>query len=286
MTASSIPELHERRALVTGAGSGIGLATAQRALLRQGARVAAVVQDTAQAEQAARGAARGAHVLVQDLRDDAGCASLPARAAQVLGGLDALACCAGIFVKKYSDDTSVDEWRQTLDLNLSSTFVLTRAAIAQMRQARTGDASVVVITSQIGLVGHARGAAYAASKAGLNGMVRSLALEWADQGVRINAVGPGPVETAMVAATLADPVALAAMRQSIPMARLGQPGEIAEVVVSFLLSARASFRHRPGSSAPTAASPPAERAIPRHVRHCPCPHWPRWSAARMRARPC
>ena len=238
MAASSVPELHERRALVTGAGSGIGLATAQ-ALLRQGARVAAVVQDNAQAEQAGAALA-GAHVLVQDLRDDAGCASLPARAAQALGGLDALACCAGIFFKKYSDDTSLDEWRQTLELNLSSTFVLTRAAIAQMRQARTGDASVVVITSQIGLVGHARGAAYAASKAGLNGMVRSLALEWAEQGIRVNAVGPGPVETAMVAATLADPVALATMRQSIPMARLGQPGEIAEVV-AFLLSARASF---------------------------------------------
>ena len=238
MAASSVPELHERCALVTGAGSGIGLATAQ-ALLRQGARVAAVVQDNAQAEQASAALA-GAHVLVQDLRDDAGCASLPARAAQALGGLDALACCAGIFFKKYSDDTSLDEWRQTLELNLSSTFVLTRAAIAQMRQARTGDASVVVITSQIGLVGHARGAAYAASKAGLNGMVRSLALEWAEQGIRVNAVGPGPVETAMVAATLADPVALATMRQSIPMARLGQPGEIAEVV-AFLLSARASF---------------------------------------------
>ena len=142
--------------------------------------------------------------------------------------------------KKGSDDTSLQEWRQTLDLNLTATFVLARAAIAHMRQVHAPDASVVVITSQIGLVGHARGAAYAASKAGLNGMVRSLALEWAEQGVRINAVGPGPVETAMVAAAMADPVSLAAMRQSIPMGRLGQPREIAELV-SFLLSQRASF---------------------------------------------
>ena len=109
-----------------------------------------------------------------------------------------------------------------------------------MRKARQGDASVVVISSQIGLVGHARGAAYAASKAGLNGMVKSLALEWAQEGVRINAVGPGPVATPMVAPTMADPVALAAMQASIPMARLGQPDEIGEVV-SFLLSQRASF---------------------------------------------
>jgi NAD(P)-dependent dehydrogenase (short-subunit alcohol dehydrogenase family) len=71
-------------------------------------------------------------------------------------------------------------------------------------------------------------------------MVRSLALEWAAEGVRINAVGPGPIATPMVASTMADPLALAAMEASIPMARLGQADEIGEVV-SFLLSQRASF---------------------------------------------
>ncbi len=238
MQAVFSPELQGRCALVTGAGSGIGLATAE-ALQRQGARVAAVVQDAAQ-EALVRARLPQAEVLVQDLLDDAACAALPARAAAALGGLDALACCAGIFFKKGSDDTSLQEWRQTLALNLDATFVLTRAAIAHMRRARSGDASVVVISSQIGLVGHARGAAYAASKAGLNGMVRSLALEWAAEGVRINAVAPGPVQTAMVAPTLSDPAALAAMLQSIPMARLGQPAEIGELV-SFLLSDRASF---------------------------------------------
>ena len=238
MPAAYTPEMQGRRTLVTGAGSGIGLATA-RVLLAHGAKVAGVVQDAAQAE-VLRNALPQVAVLQQDLRDDAGCMALPERAAQALGGLDALACCAGIFFKKGSDATSVDEWRQTLELNLNATFLLTRAAIAHMRQAQVGHGSVVVITSQIGLVGHARGAAYAASKAGLNGMVRSLALEWAEQGVRINAVGPGPVETPMVAATVADPVAMAAMCQTIPMGRLGQPEEIGELV-SFLLSNRASF---------------------------------------------
>ena len=240
MTAlpSDTQELTGRHALVTGAGSGIGLATAC-ALSRHGARVAAVVQDAGQV-QAVRALLPDAVVLVQDLLDDAACAALPARAAQALGGLDALACCAGIFFKKGSDDTTLDEWRQTLALNLDATFVLTRAAVAQMRQARTGDASVVVVTSQIGLVGHARGAAYAASKAGLNGMVKSLALEWATEGLRLNAVGPGPVATPMLAGVLADPAALATMNASIPMGRLGQPPEIAELI-SFLLSQRASF---------------------------------------------
>ena len=240
MTAlpSDTQELTGRHALVTGAGSGIGLATAC-VLSRRGARVAAVVQDAGQV-QSVRAVLPDAVVLVQDLLDDAACAALPARAAQALGGLDALACCAGIFFKKGSDDTTLDEWRQTLALNLDATFVLTRAAVAQMRQPRTGDASVVVVSSQIGLVGHARGAAYAASKAGLNGMVKSLALEWAAEGVRLNSVGPGPVATPMLAGVLADPAALATMNATIPMGRLGQPPEIAELI-SFLLSQRASF---------------------------------------------
>ena len=262
MNASSLdaarsPEMQGRRALVTGAGSGIGLAVAC-ALAARGARVAGVVQHAAQAE-ALRHHLPDAAVFVQDLLEDAATAALPQRAAQALGGLDALACCAGIFFKKRSDDTALDEWRATLELNLNATFVLTRAAIAAMRTGvgaagepaapavggpaapiAADDRSVVVISSQIGLVGHARGAAYAASKAGLNGMVKSLALEWAPEGIRLNAVGPGPVETAMVAGVLADPVALAAMQASIPMGRLGQPLEIAELV-SFLLSSRASF---------------------------------------------
>ena len=262
MNASSLdaarsPEMQGRRALVTGAGSGIGLAVAC-ALAARGALVAGVVQHAAQAE-ALRHHLPDAAVFVQDLLDDAATAALPQRAAQALGGLDALACCAGIFFKKGSDDTALDEWRATLELNLNATFVLTRAAIAAMRTGvcaagepaapavggpaapiAADDRSVVVISSQIGVVGHARGAAYAASKAGLNGMVKSLALEWAPEGIRLNAVGPGPVETAMVAGVLADPVALAAMQASIPMGRLGQPREIAELV-SFLLSSRASF---------------------------------------------
>jgi NAD(P)-dependent dehydrogenase (short-subunit alcohol dehydrogenase family) len=233
-------EMQGRHVLVTGAGSGVGLAVA-RVLAARGAQVAGVVQHPAQADELRRHVPQ-ATVFVQDLLDDAATAALPGRAAQALGGLDALACCAGIFFKKGSDDTALDEWRATLELNLNATFVLTRAGIACMRAGagRAGDRSVVVISSQIGLVGHARGAAYAASKAGLNGMVKSLALEWAPEGIRLNAVGPGPVETAMVAGVLADPVALAAMQASIPMGRLGQPLEIAELV-SFLLSSRASF---------------------------------------------
>lgn len=238
-SAAPAPELAGRRILVTGAGSGIGLATAQ-VLQGQGARVAAVVQDKQQAASV-REQLPGAAVLVQDLLDDVGAAALPEKAARALDGpLHGLAACAGVFYKKGSDDTSLDEWRHTLQLNLTAAFVLTRAAIAHMRSASVRDGSVVVISSQIGEVGHARGAAYAASKAGINGMVKSLALEWASEGLRLNAVGPGPIDTPMVAAAKANPDALAAMQASIPLGRLGQPREIGELV-SFLLSPRASF---------------------------------------------
>lgn len=231
-------ELLGRRVLVTGAGSGIGLATVQL-LQQQGASVAAVVQNEAQ-RQGLLGRLPDKAIFVRDLLDDESTAALPGQASQTLGGLDGLVACAGIFYKKGSDETRLDEWRHTLDVNLTATFVLTRAAFAVMRQQQSINASVVVISSQIGLVGHAKGAAYAASKAGLNGMVKSLALEWASLGLRINAVGPGPIETPMVANTMTDPMALAAMQASIPMGRLGQAHEVAELV-SFLLSRRASF---------------------------------------------
>ena len=231
-------ELLGRHVLVTGAGSGIGLATVQL-LQQQGASVAAVVQNEAQ-RQGLLGRLPDEAIFVRDLLDDESTAALPGQASQTLGGLDGLVACAGIFYKKGSDETRLDEWRHTLDVNLTATFVLTRAAFAVMRQVQSMNASVVVISSQIGLVGHAKGAAYAASKAGLNGMVKSLALEWASLGLRINAVGPGPIETPMVANTMTDPMALAAMQASIPMGRLGQAHEVAELV-SFLLSRRASF---------------------------------------------
>ena len=99
---------------------------------------------------------------------------------------------------------------------------------------------MVFISSQIGLVGHQRAAAYAASKAGINGLARSLALELAERNVRVNAVAPGPIATDMTAETRADPERFASLRAAIPMGRFGTAEEIADLIV-FLLSDRASF---------------------------------------------
>jgi len=230
-------ELSGRRILVTGAGSGIGLATA-RVLAREGARLACAIHDESQRPALAQSLPQAA-VLVQDLRDRDATQLLPALAGAQLGGLDAVACCAGIFVQKGGVETTDDEWLRTIDLNLTSTFVLCRAA-AQHMLAAGSKGSIVVISSQIGLVGHPRGAAYAASKAGLNGLVRSLALELAARAIRVNAVGPGPIVTPMTAAARADAARREALIESIPMLRFGEAGEVAEAV-SFLLSERASF---------------------------------------------
>jgi NAD(P)-dependent dehydrogenase (short-subunit alcohol dehydrogenase family) len=179
-------------------------------------------------------------IFEQDLLDYELSASLPERAATALDGLDGIACCAGIYFPGKSDAITLPQWQKTLDLNLTANFVLIRAAIAHMRSAQAKNASVVVVSSQLGQVGHPNGAAYAASKAAADSLVKSLALEWAQAGIRINSVAPGPVQTAMTEAALNDDAKRAAMIDGVPMGRVGDASEIAEVM-SFLLSERASF---------------------------------------------
>jgi NAD(P)-dependent dehydrogenase (short-subunit alcohol dehydrogenase family) len=106
--------------------------------------------------------------------------------------------------------------------------------------AGAGRGSIVLLSSQIGIVGHPRAAAYAASKAALNGLVRALAIELAGSGVRANAVAPGPIATPMTEEARADPDRLQGLLASIPLARFGRPEEVA-AAVAFLLSDAAAF---------------------------------------------
>ena len=231
MTAS----LAGRKILVTGGDSGIGLAFV-KAAVAGGADVRVIVKDdSASLDGLVEPPAR----FHADLADPDAAAASAAGAIDSLGGtIDGLAACAGVFLRKTALDTDIDAWNAVLDVNLRGSFVVARAAGAAMQ--RAGNGAMVLVSSQIGEVGHPAAAAYAASKAGINGLVRAMALELAAAGIRVNAVAPGPVETAMTAEAMADPDRTAALVAQVPLGRVGQPDEIANAI-AFLLSDAASF---------------------------------------------
>ena len=231
-----MPCLVNRRLFITGMGSGIGLATARFAVA-EGARVSGTIQSADQLANLAGIVPQDACFQL-DVTDELALADAVATAADQLGGLDGVVACAGIIKLLTSADTDGKDWSRIIDVNLTAGFNLARAATPFLTAEDHG--AMVFISSQIGLVGHQRAAAYAASKAGINGLAKSLALELADQNVRVNAVAPGPIATDMTAATRADPDRFEALQAAIPMGRFGTADEIANLVV-FLLSERAGF---------------------------------------------
>jgi len=224
-----------KRILVTGADSGIGFAFLELAAA-EGAELAVLEHpdstppDPPIVPSSRRHAADMAkHEVLAD-RTRAAIESLG-------GGVDGLVASAGVFVHEPALETGIDDWRAVLDVNLTGSFVVARECGRVM--AAAGRGSIVLVSSQIGIVGHPRAAAYAASKAGLNGLTRALALELAAT-VRVNAVAPGPIETPMTAAARADRERSQAMTGSIPLGRFGTPAEVA-APIAFLLSDAASF---------------------------------------------
>src|ERR671932_2335444 len=244
--SSSIPhrmpmqiDLIGKVALVTGASRGIGRATAME-LAAQGASV--VVNYRAGAEAAAAvvaeiEAAGGRAVAVQaDVSDGADVERLVKATTDAFSSLDILVNNAGITRDNLLLRMKDDEWDAVLNTNLRGAYLLTKSALRPMMRARWG--RIITITSVVGLAGNAGQANYAAAKAGLIGLTKSIAREMASRGITANAVAPGFVETDMVA-SLSD-----SMRQtilaSIPLGRLGQAQEVAGVVV-FLSSEAASY---------------------------------------------
>ncbi|MEO7385343.1 MAG: SDR family NAD(P)-dependent oxidoreductase [Gammaproteobacteria bacterium] len=235
--ATFLMNLAGQRLVITGAASGIGLALL-RGALADGAECAVLVRDEADAATLV-GLLPVARIHRVDLRDLAQVAAVARNAVASLGGsIDGLACSAGVFEQRGALETELAQWQAVLDVNLTAAFEVARECAAVM--ARAGRGSIVLLSSQIGIVGHPRAAAYAASKAALNGLVRALAIELAGSGVRANAVAPGPIATPMTAEARADATRSAALLASIPLARYGRPEEVA-AAVAFLLSDAASF---------------------------------------------
>ncbi len=226
-------------ALVTGASRGIGAACAI-ALARVGFDVGiGYVNDAAGANataDAVRAVGRAAHVVQGDIADSAQAQTLVTATEGALGPLDALVLNAGITRDGLMMRMSDDDWNAVVDTNLSGSFFTARAVLRGMMKRRAG--SIVAISSVVGITGNSGQANYAAAKAGLIGLVKSLAKEAGGRGVRANVVAPGYITTDMTAG-LSDDVRDQLLSHT-PLGRLGTPEDVA-AVVTFLCTDAAAF---------------------------------------------
>ncbi|MFO0995174.1 MAG: SDR family oxidoreductase [Alphaproteobacteria bacterium] len=237
-------ELNGKTALITGGTSGIGAATVA-AFAREGARVLFTGRDRARgARVQAACASDQVTFLPGDLKDTEFTHGLVSQAIRQLGSLDILVNNAGLLYRTAPIDTSDAHWREMFQVNVDSVFVLSRAAVEAMRAAKTRGA-IVNVGSETSLVGAKGLGAYAATKGAVALLTRSMALDHAEEGIRINAVCPGEVHTAMLESAITQrgmkvPEGLGVLASHVPMKRVSQPEEIAETIL-FLASQRASY---------------------------------------------
>jgi 3-oxoacyl-[acyl-carrier protein] reductase len=228
-------DLTGKRALVTGASGGIGGAIA-RALHGRGAAVALSGTRRQPLEALAAELGDGTFVTPCDLSDTAAIEALPKQAAEAMGGLDILVNNAGVTRDNLFMRMSDEEWEQVLAVNLTAAFRLSRAVIRPMMKARGG--RIIQVTSVVGTTGNPGQGNYAAAKAGLTAMSKSLAAEVASRGITVNCIAPGFIETAMTD-KLTDQQKERILG-AIPAGRMGAPGDIGAAAV-YLASAEAAY---------------------------------------------
>ena len=228
-------DLTGKNALITGASGGIGGSIAQ-ALHGAGATVGLSGTRTEPLEALAAELDARAHVLPCNLSDAGAVTALPKQAAEAMGSVDILVNNAGITRDNIFMRMSDEEWAQVLEVNLTSTMRLCKGVIRGMMKARWG--RIVNISSVVGATGNPGQANYAASKAGMIGMSKSIAYEVASRGITVNAVAPGFIATAMTDKLNDDQKA--GILGQIPAGRMGDSDEIAAAVL-YLASPEAGY---------------------------------------------
>jgi NAD(P)-dependent dehydrogenase (short-subunit alcohol dehydrogenase family) len=240
MSASLKDLLAGKRALVTGAGQGNGRAIAL-GLASHGADIVAADIDLAGAERTAadlRGSGADAFSFRLDVTDAAACHALAQAIARDIGEIDILINNAGIIIREGLDSPrAAENWRRVLDVNLTGVFNVTHAFLATLRKTRGTIVNLGSIASFVG-VGDTLG--YAPSKGGVKLLTQALARDLARDGIRVNAIAPGVIETAMTEVTRNDPARLTGFVGRTPLGRVGQPEELVGPVV-FLVSEMASY---------------------------------------------
>jgi len=230
-----------KTAIVTGGAKGIGLAISQE-LVALGWNVVVTGRDVAAIDAAVAGLGYGpgkAIGRVMDVRERASIDSVISDTRSEFGSLDSLINCAGVIIRNESEVLSEADWETVIDTDLSGVFRCSQAAFADLEKAK--GATIVNVGSIAGSVGIAGRAGYTAAKAGLEGLTRTLGLEWADRDIRVNAVAPGWTRTEMVAGGIKDGrLSEVALTSRIPQKRLAEPKEIAKVVL-FLMSSESSY---------------------------------------------
>jgi NAD(P)-dependent dehydrogenase (short-subunit alcohol dehydrogenase family) len=221
---SRLTDLEGEVAVVAGGANGIGEACAAL-LAAAGARV--VVLDRELPAQVPA----GGEAIQLDVTDESAVDAAMARTVERLGRLDVLVASAGIAIRRPATELSLADWQAVVDVNLTGVFLCARSAARHMIAG--GGGRIVTIASIMGMVGGGAhpNVSYQASKGGVINLIRSLAVEWAPYGIRVNAVAPTYVRTRFIAPLLADPEVVGEIERRTPLGRLAEPEEVADAVL-------------------------------------------------------